>query len=217
MQSPKIPKWIIRCIEGLIIGLVGFFFYPFLSDIFTDPIVISPKELYLYPKLGKTTEIKSKVQTQITVLNRKDTYFYGVWIKLIPESPQRIQSKIKITPQTFDPNKTIESEDRYICLDLFEISGFDSSGQNCIWIYILTFGPSQSKSFLIDITEISPKKNITDKTRLSFKVVDSGQNSPIQFSMDGNLEKGEADTYFKPPENIKGLKKISLIVAKKKQ
>ena len=217
MQSHKIQKWIVRCFEALVIGFAGFFLYPFVSDKFTEPIVISPEALYLYPKLGKPTEIKSKVQTQITVLNGKDTYFYGVWIKIIPESPQRIQSRITITPQTFDPNKTIESEGRYICLDLFEISGFDSSGQNCIWIYILTLGPSQSKSFLIDITEISPNEKITDKTRLSFQVVDSGQNSPIPLSMDGNLEKGEAETYFKPPGNIKVLKVTPLVVAKKKQ
>jgi hypothetical protein len=70
---------------------------------------------------------------------------------------------------------------------------------------------------LIDITEISPKEKITDKTRLSFQVVDSGQNSPIPFSMDGNLEKGEAETYFKPPGNIKVLKVTPLVVAKKKQ
>ncbi len=154
MKQSKPIKFAIRAAEGILLGLIGFFLYPAISNFITDPVTIAPETLYLQQLSDVQNGPREITKSEFTITNKKDYPIYDVWAKIYPSGGGATTVNVDITPISLNPHKTLNIKKTLVCLDMFKILGIDKNNKRAIWINIYSLKAQQSKNFILNISNL---------------------------------------------------------------
>lgn len=204
-------KWIFRIFGALLIAFIGYVLNPFITNILTPPIKVSP-ELIRFQSIFKADTFK-ELEFPFSLINVRDKDFYVVWVKIIPVcptmNPEKLCSSIKIEPQTLDPRYTRPLKTKYACLDCMRVDGIDENGLRCLWLVLYSIGANDKKTFNLILQDQSILSGQQYQPGVRLKTYGKYWQKPpfqepIPFShKQTEPGKGKARWPFQIPEDIK--------------
>ena len=177
--------------------------YPVITGYLINPITVSPNKIIIDPPKPLKKFDGKVAEFPFSIINKREQYYSNIWVKLIWQIPKEFRdAKFEIEPQSIDLNKTIDAGDMLICLNIFQINGFDDLGKACTWLFLHSIKPNESILFLLRLKNIGSISRGDSQAVIFLKCIKKPNKEPLAFVSDTNLSGGTAYTQLKPPENM---------------
>ncbi len=218
----------------LLFGFIGYALNPFIGNIFTGPIKVSPALIKLKTTIKFPPEVirrhpflkdsGSKMEWRFSLINKTSENFYGVWLKLTPvcpdTDPSRLCSQAEIEPLSLDTRYTAPLKTKYFCGDILRFDGIGENGLRSIWLGLYVLEAYEKKSFVLKLPESiisqnqhEPEIRLKTYGRLFEK---RPSETPPPFShKETQPGKGYFTWDFEVPEHIKGARSSPVYVRMK--